>query len=329
MSLRFYISIASASVMVAAVAPWRTTASAQGIPSDTGRSIVLPNAHEFPLRSAINGRDYRISIALPAGYRAEGKGDTTRYPVLYLLDGDMELPLVANFFRVTNRQHAGDVILVGIGYPSKGGFDAPSGPDGIPFRRIDYTPSPFIMSDSAVAAMRKDWPQSGGAPAFLNVIKQEVIPFVERRYRTARDRGLHGHSLGGLFAMYVLLTDPDLFDRYLITSPSLWWDGDSMFQREAAFAKTRVGLSKRVYFSIGDTEEPQMVAGMWRMVATLCRGVGAGYYKGLDVSAEALVDELHSSTVPINRALKAMYPPYISQKPSGPRYCGKLTPLPY
>lgn len=293
-------------------------APAQRAPVDSGVPLVVENARVFSVRSAINGREYQISVALPPSYAARGPGDTTRYPALYLLDGEMELPLAASMFRATNRGASGDVLLVGIGYPSHGRPGPPSGPDGVPYRRLDYT---LPVSGGGAS--------TDGAGAFLKVIKDEIIPFIDRRFRTTNDRGIHGHSLGGLFATYVLLTDPDVFSRYLITSPSLWWDSASIFGRETDFAKTRKGLAKRVYFSVGDTEEPVMVAGMWRMVAVLCRGVDDGPYRGLDVSAEALHDELHSSTVPISRALKAMYPPPAPNRPSGPRYCGKLTPLPY
>jgi predicted alpha/beta superfamily hydrolase len=46
---------------------------------------------------------------------------------------------------------------------------------------------------------------SGGAAAFLDFLEHEVIPFVDRTYRTIpSDRGLLGHSYGGLFAIYAL-----------------------------------------------------------------------------------------------------------------------------
>ncbi len=69
-------------------------------------------------------------------------------------------------------------------------------------------------------------PISGGAPAFLDFLEHEVIRFfVDRTYRTIpSDRGLLGHSYGGLFAIYVLEQRPALFQRIVAASPYLGWD---------------------------------------------------------------------------------------------------------
>ena len=40
----------------------------------------------------------------------------------------------------------------------------------------------------------------------------------------ARDVTYFGHSLGGLFGAHTLLTATSTFDRYICSSPSLWWD---------------------------------------------------------------------------------------------------------
>ena len=66
-----------------------------------------------------------------------------------------------------------------------------------------------------------------------------------RRIRSTRPGS--PNNRGGLFATYALFTEPDLFTRYAITSPSLWWDGGSIFEREAEFAKTRRSLPKQVF----------------------------------------------------------------------------------
>ena len=73
--------------------------SPQAAPPDR---VSLPYSHEYLLRSRINGRTYRIQVALPPRYRDPATTDTTRYPVMYLLDGDMELPLFARMFRLSN-----------------------------------------------------------------------------------------------------------------------------------------------------------------------------------------------------------------------------------
>jgi predicted alpha/beta superfamily hydrolase len=283
--------------------------AAQSPVPDTVREVTVPFSREHSLASRINGREYRILVALPFSYRNDTE-DTTRYPVFYLLDGNMELPMFASMFRLTNRGKAGDVILVGVGYPpSTTPGTPPPGSGQIPYRQRDYTPPAYPASPAANAELQQQSPRSGGAPLFHRVMKEEIIPFVESRYRTTSDRGIHGHSFGGLFATYILFEDPDLFTRYAITSPSLEWDHYSMFVREAEFAKRNPSLRKTVYLSVGTNEGPEMIGVMWRLAAALCDGFWSKQrYQGLEVITSMNVDEYHQSAVPFARALAALYP---------------------
>jgi predicted alpha/beta superfamily hydrolase len=293
--------------------------------------VTLRSSQEYRLQSRINGREYLIQVALPIPYDDSGKAATARYPVMYLLDGNLELPLVAAMFRLSNAGARGDgvitdrdpeqVIFVGVGYPPGDGIAAPRGPDGVPYRRRDYSPPPYPASNPAHKDWQSEQPWAGGAPLFLRVLKEEIIPAIDRRYRTTADRGLHGHSLGALFVGYVLFTEPDLFSRYAMTSPSLWWDGGSMFSREEAFAKTRTSLPKHVFLSVGSLEGAGMIADMWRLVSQLCRNLATRRYAGLKITAEVLLDEYHGSAVPFSRALKALYPPVRSDTGSTRNPC--------
>ena len=87
----------------------------------------------------------------------------------------------------------------------------------------------------------------------------EIIPLIERTYRTSPARALHGHSLGGLFATYVLFEDPDLFSRYAIMSPSYRWEHESTYAREAAFRAGRTSLRKQVFLGVGGLERPRQI----------------------------------------------------------------------
>lgn len=305
MSFRLSRRVLLAAFSVATASPIQLVG--QTVEADTGRSVVFPAAREFTLVSQINGRSYRLVVALPLSYREGRAGDTTRYPVLYVLDGGVDLPMYAGMYRHTNQGEYGNLILVGIGYTRGAAGGAPAG--AVPYRQIDYTPPPFPYSDSAQARLRREWPESGGAPAFLRALREEIIPFVERRYRMTDDRGIRGHSFGGLFATYALLEDPDLFKRYLITSPSLWWDDGSMFAREAAFARRNPRLAKRIYLSSGTKETPRLISDMWRLASVVCEGLNSKTrYQGVDVVASINTDEYHVSSVHFARALAAMYP---------------------
>lgn len=309
-----------AAVLLTACAPVRRVAGQRPAPAPP--PIVLPLTQTRVLHSAINGREYHLAVALPLGYGAGGATDTTRYPVLYVLDGGAHLPLLASMFRLTNRSGpAGDVILVGIGYYPPGALPRPVAGQ-TPARNVDYSPPRYpetarpetAGAKAAGAAPRgpPPLPWAAEAPAFLRVLKGEIIPLVERAYRTTAARALHGHSLGGLFATYVLFEDPDLFDRYAIMSPSYRWDGGSIFAREAAFRTRRDALPKQVFLGVGELEGPDPIAGLWRMVGALCAGRSAGSYRGLRLAAEVIPDEHHGSAALFGRSLKALYPAYPS-----------------
>ena len=150
-------TIARLLVLAACVMP--VSAAAQRPTVEAPPPATLPNTHVSVLRSAINGREYHIAVALPVNSQA---ADTTRYPVLYLLDGGAHLPLFASMFRLTNRGgRTGDVIMVGIGYYPPQAFPRPV-PGQVPGRNVDYSPPPF----QAPGAARRDsaatpWPAHG------------------------------------------------------------------------------------------------------------------------------------------------------------------------
>lgn len=278
--------------------------------------VALYNSHEYRVRSRINGQEYRIQVALPPRYNDSSTSDSTRHPVMYVLDGELELPLMAQMFRLSNGGTDGtgatidrapeQVIFVGIGTVPFGPVPAPNMQD----RVRDYSPPPFPGPKPEHRNRQSEQPPAGGAPAFLRVMKEEVIPLIDKRYRTTADRGIHGHSLGGLFVAYALFTDPEVFSRYAITSPALWWDDASIFLRESELANRATSLRKRVFLSVGALEGADEIADVWRMLSTLCHDRAADRFAGLQLTAEILPGEYHGSVVHFSRALKALYPPF-------------------
>jgi hypothetical protein len=75
-----------------------------------------------------------------------------------------------------------------------------------------------------------------------------------------------GDSHGGLFATYVLLTEPTAFRRYGIGSPALGWNQEVMFEHEAEYARSHDDLPAKAFFSVGAHENP---AGDARFLAQL------------------------------------------------------------
>jgi predicted alpha/beta superfamily hydrolase len=140
-------------------------------------------------------QDYRISVALPPSYPSHPEKS---YPTIYLLDANWYFGMVTEITRAMYFDgHFPETIVVGIGYP----VDEPleqAIQQVIDLRIRDLTP----IKDEAYE--RGGSRQSGGAAEFLKFIQTELIPIIEADYRTnPAVRVLAGHSLGGLFALYV------------------------------------------------------------------------------------------------------------------------------
>ena len=266
------------------------TALMAAAPAAAQSPVSIPGTETYQMRSTTNGVEYRIDVALPAGYATSGK----RYPAFYILDSNLA-------FAIATMTHRGfrlegsipEIIIVGIGYP--GDDPAPYTPGYHANRSRDYTPT----------AVESSLPGSGGAGPFLQFIKSELIPMIDARYRTdPADRGLGGHSLGGLFTTYALLNDPTIFTRYWIGSPSLWWDKEKI-QGSVPVARTRAGATRgRAFLTVGALEGPIMVPPMQRMAAALKVG-----FPGLTIGSLIFPDETHVSVMgaAIGRALRFLY----------------------
>ena len=137
------------------------------------------------------------------------------------------------------------MLVVGIGYRVNEGSET------FALRSRDLTPS---IDEEMVR--RTGW-VAGGAGRFLQFMKAELKPWVAERFGVDPDDGVFfGDSFGGLFGAHVLLTEPSMFKRYGLGSPSLWYDHGSIFERKAAYAASHDDLNAKVFLSIGEYEGP-------------------------------------------------------------------------
>ncbi|MBP8822023.1 MAG: alpha/beta hydrolase [Flavobacteriales bacterium] len=184
------------------------------------------------LHSAILAEERILNIVLPPGYAAN---DTARYPVIFLLDGsaDEDFMHVAGALQFATMDWIAwqqPSILVGIANTD---------------RKRDLTFPTSIAKD------KEQFPTTGGSADFRRFLGQELIPFVDDHFRTRPDRLLIGQSLGGLLAAEVLLVQPALFQRYLIVSPSLWWDNGSLLERSAGSLWKPGTAPAQVFIAVG------------------------------------------------------------------------------
>ncbi|KAK6020173.1 putative esterase, partial [Ostertagia ostertagi] len=214
----------------------------QGIVDVTTHLVDLVQWECFPEQAIDYTKDikeYELQILLPGNY----KNSTKKYPVVYLMDSQWDFPLVKSLYG----EHYFDgfipeLIVVGVTW---GGVNP--NPDSL--RARDYTPTKEART-----------PQSGGADAFLSFMKKELFPFVETNYRADPDnRTLMGCSLGGLFTLYTLFTQPEMFNGYAAASPAVGWDKEVLYKYEAAFAAKKINKPVRVYMTVGDVERSRPV----------------------------------------------------------------------
>lgn len=167
-------------------------------------------ADVFVIHSKVLGEDRKIFIYNPDNV---GGNLLPAYPVLYLLE-ENDMPMVAGMVKYLSsyNEQLPAMLVVGM--------------DGAGQRIRDLTPTHSLYDNMGKQdSDPQSWLQpSGGGDKFLRFVREEVMPFVEQRYRTAPFKILAGHSVGGLAAIHALATQPDLFDAYLAVSPSLWWD---------------------------------------------------------------------------------------------------------
>jgi hypothetical protein len=102
------------------------------------------------------------------------------------------------------------------------------------------------------------FPTSGGANTFYNFLKKELMPFVEKEYRTKPHRVLAGWSLGGLFTILTYLTHPDDFSAYVAISPSLWWDNQTVVKQTDSLIASHKLPDKKLTVTLGSLERGDM-----------------------------------------------------------------------
>jgi hypothetical protein len=279
--------------------------SAFELMSQTNSVPVINQKQEHILKSKINGTTYHLYVSLPQHYSTK---DTTHYPVLYLLDGGFSFPIAHS------ARNALDIfgelkhlIIVGIEYDWEQSLTP-----WTTNRWKDYTPTKDANYDSIFIkwyGLSFGLPEgsllSGGGPVFLNVIRKEIIPFIDKEYKTTTDRGISGQSFGGLFAAYCLFSAPDLFNKFGINSPSFWWDKKEMFKMEKTFSEHNQSLGVQVFMSAGSLEGESMTPVMTAFADSL-RG---RKYKGLKLTTYIFEGETHMSVMPamISRTLRVLY----------------------
>jgi hypothetical protein len=203
--------------------------------------FVIPGSEGVDLAPSANGIAYQLYVHVPPACREP----QAECPAIYTLDAEYSSGLSALITtHLIDRNRIPPVVTVSIGYPDKSQYRLN--------RSRDYTPYFFPTGGHGEETQAV----SGGGPAFRTAIRDDIIPWVEGHFPVAPgNRTLVGHSYGGLFAVSTLMAEPDLFDSYVIVSPSLWY-GDGRFLEEVrAFEPAPRETPITVYLAVGEYEE--------------------------------------------------------------------------
>lgn len=251
------------------------------------------------IQSKVLGEERTLNIYLPEGYN---KNDTTRYAVTYLLDGSADEDFIHivglyqfNSFEWINR--VPKTIIVGIATVD---------------RRRDFTYPTTIEKD------KKKYPTTGHSDKFIAFIEKELQPFIENRFKVNASKTIIGESLGGLLATEILLKKPALFNKYIIVSPSIWWDNGSLLSLQSPVLLEGYTHKTDVYVGVGkegltSTEMPRVMEVDANLLADKIKATKS---KAVSVYFDYLPEENHATIMhqAVNNALKQLYPVSISNK---------------
>ncbi len=239
------------------------------------------------------GEERILNIYLPEGYN---KNDTIKYPVIYLLDGSADEDFIHivglvqfNNFPWINRVPKS--IVVGIANVD---------------RKRDFTYPTTIETD------KNRYKTAGKSENFIAFIEKELQPYIENKYKTNDCKTIIGQSLGGLLATEILLKNPTLFNKYIIISPSLWWDNASLLNQPSTILDDKFNKQTDIYIGVGkEGLAPSDIPHVMEVDANLLvERIKNSKSKNLNVYFDYLPQEDHATIThqAVFNAFKLLYP---------------------
>lgn len=222
-------------------------ALAQAAPSDRpkqspGEPVTI--GERFKIESKVLNETRGYIVHKPGGYDFSNE----RYAVIVLLDGDANIyhaSASADILARTGRMMP--MLIVGIENTD---------------RQRDFTPPiTHNVNDHPTGKV-------GGAKQFLAFVAEELLPHLDRTYRTRPARILIGHSYGGLFVVYTLFNRPEVFKAYIAVSPSLWWDDQALAKQADKFVADHKDLRTALYMTMANEDGP-MLGGAQKVIGSL------------------------------------------------------------
>lgn len=250
----------------------------------------------YEMRSKILNEKRTYSVYLPSSYQSN---QHQKYIVAYVLDGEKSKFL--EVVGITQSMHSSfnlklqipELIIVSIENTQ---------------RTRDFTPTNsknYLDRDDIEA-----FTSSGQANHFMSFISDELMPEIERSFRTLSQRMIIGHSMGGLFALHCLVEQPTLFNYYLLIDPSWFWDRNYIGKRAKEVIAQRADLKARVFIALANNLQDDKRHYQWGM--EFFELLKNSKLPSLSVTAKYFEDEKHL-TVPVPATyygLRFIFEPY-------------------
>lgn len=255
------------------------------------KPLVFGNSEVF--HSNILKEDRNINIYLPEEFNPT---DATKYPVIYILDGGIEEDFfhIAGIVRYNTQpwvERFPRSIVIGIENTN---------------RRRDFTYAvPDLNFLEKEGFKKESFPQYGGSEKYISFLKNELQPYIEKKYKANNNRTIIGESLAGLMSTEILLKEPEMFNQYIIISPSMWWGGEKLLKEADSLLKSRLKTTKNVYIGAPNKEEDVR---MYNEAEALYKILKSN--KNITVSFDYMPDELHSTAIHqgVYNGFKKLYP---------------------
>ncbi len=185
------------------------------------------------ITSKVLNEERNITVQLPESYF---RNIEQKYPLILRLDGAGNIPKESTILKTLyDAGSAPEVILVAIENTNR-------------LRDL----APYVNEDP-----RGPLGEGGGADKFLDFIETELLPHLNKQYRTTDFKVIAGASVAGLFTLHTLRTKSDLFDAHIAYSPAVWWGDHKTAKKLKEFMSVTKELNSYLYMNIG-SENIQM-----------------------------------------------------------------------
>ncbi|WP_447767258.1 alpha/beta hydrolase [Sphingobacterium faecium] len=243
--------------------------------------------------STILKENRTINIYFPEDYNST---DTIKYPTIYILDGGIKedfihLVGIVRYYTQPWIAQFPKSIVVGIENTN---------------RKRDFTFAVDNLEFLEKEGFKKEsFPQYGKSGAYIAFLESELQPYMENKYHANKDRTVIGESLAGLLASEILVEKPDLFSKYIIIAPSLWWGEQKLLHESKNPLNANIKNPLNVYLGIPNKDEDMKMYEESIKFSQILKQIN-----NINLCFDYLPLELHATIVhqAVYNAFKKLYP---------------------